>query len=144
MRGLKDLVIAAILVFAPIQATLVTVMVLCVVDLLTGILAARKRGERITSAQLKRTPIKIAVYEVSILCAHLVSEYLTPTELPVMSLVTGLIGMVELKSVLENMDVLLGGPTFSVITSKIQQLASKKLEKQSDDESNPPSAPPLG
>ena len=125
---LKDATLAAILVFAPIKSTLITVMVLSVVDLVTGVWAARRRGEPISSRELKRTPIKIAVYEIAVLCAYLVAQYLTGPELPIMNLVAGLIGMVELKSILENLDGVSGGPLFSVVTTRLQEMSGSKKD----------------
>ena len=118
---LTNAALAAILVFAPIKATLVTAMVLVLADLLTGILASRKRGEKITSSGLKRTVIKFLVYETVIMMGFLTEQYLTGDVVPVVKILGGLVGLTELKSVLENAEELTGIPLLQVIINKLSQ-----------------------
>jgi hypothetical protein len=87
-------------------------MVLSLVDLVTGILASRKSGIPITSNGLKRTVLKVAIYEVAVLCAFLVGTYLTGPMVPILNICSSLIGLTELKSVLENLDIINGGSFF--------------------------------
>jgi len=119
--SLKVLILAIIAVFAPAGPVLATVMVLTLLDLAAGIAAAKKQGHPITSTGLKRTVVKVMVYEIATLAAFLVQQYLTPIELPIMKMVTGLIGMTELKSVLENLDIIAGGSFFSSLVSHLSQ-----------------------
>ncbi len=122
MSKLITALVAILSVFAPIKPAVITVMVLTIMDLITGILAARKRQEPITSAGLGRTVAKLAVYQVATLCAFLAQKYLVLDVMPVCTLVTSMIGITELKSVLENLDTISGGSFFAVLISK---LASK-------------------
>jgi phage-related holin len=116
-----NLVIAALLVFLPIKATLITVMVLVGVDLITGIIAARKRGESITSSGLKRTVVKALAYEAAIILGFLVQSFLTGDTVPVVKILGGLVGMTELKSVLENLEEITGIPLLKTLIDKISQ-----------------------
>ena len=118
---LQNLLIVSLLVFLPIKATLITVMVLVLVDLMTGILAARKRGEKITSSGLKRTVIKFFVYEIVIMLGFLTEQYLTGEIVPVVKVLGGLVGLTELKSVLENAEELTGIPLLQVLIDKLSQ-----------------------
>lgn len=119
LEWLINISLATLSVFAPIKAAVITVMVLTVVDMITGIIAAKKRGEELTSAGFGRTIAKIAVYELATLCAFLSQKYLILDMMPVCTLVTSLIGLTELKSVLENLDSISGGSFFSSVVSKI-------------------------
>lgn len=112
--------------FAPTKPILIAIMVLSMIDLLTGILSAHKRKEPITSSGLKRTVLKIAVYQFAVLTAYLVQLYLTGPDLPVMNMVASLIGITELKSVLENLDIVLGESAFGAVVSKLNDLMSLK------------------
>lgn len=114
-----NLFLATVAVFAPIKAAVLTVIVLTMVDLVTGIMAARKRGEPITSAGFGRTVVKILVYQVATLCGFLAQKYLVLDVLPVCTLVTSLIGLTEMKSVLENLDTISGGSFFSTLIDKL-------------------------
>lgn len=133
---LKTPALALLAVFAPAKAIIVTIIALCFLDLVVGIIASKKP---ITSKGLKRTPIKIAVYLTAALSAFLVEQYLTPIELPVMKMVTGLIGMTELKSVLENLDTIAGGNFFQSVVNSIQARASRPEEP--NEEESPPEPP---
>lgn len=116
---LINLLIASIAVLAPIKPAVITVLALTLIDLLSGLVAARKRGEILTSAGLGRTVTKLAVYQVATISAFLAQKYLVLDIMPVCTLVTSLIGITELKSVLENLDSISGGSFFSTIVSKL-------------------------
>jgi hypothetical protein len=119
-----NLLLSAVLVFAPIKATLIAVMVLTMVDLASGLIAARKRGEAITSTGLKRTLIKIAVYEIVVLLGFITEQYLTGDLLPVVKILAGLVGITELKSVLENLEEITGMPLLKMFIQKLANMGS--------------------
>lgn len=122
--------LALLAVFAPAEQVVLTVMALTGLDMITGILAAKKLGHAITSSGLKRTVVKTAIYEVAILASYLVGMYLTGPYVPVMNICSSLIGLTELKSVLENLDILNGGSFFRSMTNKLSNYA--KLDPPSD------------
>lgn len=119
LEWLLNATLAAVAVFAPIKAAVITVIALTLVDLITGVIAAKKRGEQLTSSGFKRTVLKIMVYEVATLCGFIAQKYLVLDVLPVCTLVTSLIGITELKSVLENLDSINGGSFFSALINKL-------------------------
>lgn len=119
---LYNLFLALVLVFAPIKATLITVMVLAMADLVAGILAARARKEAITSSGLKRTIIKVLAYEVVVMLGYLTEQYMTGDLVPVVKVLAGLIGITELKSIIENMQDISGVPLMSILAKKIGQI----------------------
>lgn len=118
-KWLINTLIAAVSLFAPIKPAVITVMALTIIDLITGIIAAKKRGEEITSAGIGRTVVKLMVYQVATLCAFLAQKYLVLDIMPVCTLVTSLIGITELKSVLENLDAISDGSFFSALITKL-------------------------
>jgi phage-related holin len=125
---LKGIILSAVLVFAPIQGVLVTVLVLTLVDLITGIIAARKVGEKITSRGIRRTVVKLFVYQVACCCAFLCETYLTGSIVPCLKILTTLIGLTELKSVLENLDKIYG---INIFKSVVDRLMGGKDDKTS-------------
>lgn len=112
---------ALLVLFAPIKATLVTVMVLTIVDLIAGILAAIKRKEKITSSGLKRTVVKILAYEIVVCLGYITEQYMTGDLVPVVKMLAGLIGITELKSVLENIEEITGIPVLQLLIDKLSQ-----------------------
>lgn len=128
MGWLKATILSAFLVFAPIKATIITVFVLCVVDLILGIIAAKKRKEKITSADLRRTVTKLFVFEVVLLVSFLAETYLSlDTIFPASKTAAALIASVELLSIYENLNEISGN---NLLSSLIEKLGSKNVHKK--------------
>ncbi len=119
MKYLEVLALSLISVFAPVKAAVIVAFALIIIDLFTGIWAAKKRGEPITSSGIKRTVGKILLYESAICIGFLVETYLTGALFPASKIITALVGMAELKSVMENLQTISGSDITSVILSKI-------------------------
>lgn len=117
-----NLLLSIFAVFAPIKALIFSVGFLIFVDCVTGVWAAKTRGEKISSAALRRTVSKMVIYQMAILSGFLVEHYMISELFPISKLVAGAIGMVEFKSVLENSTVITGQDLFK---SLIQKLGSK-------------------
>lgn len=125
---LSNLAISAMAALAPIKPVMITVGVLIVSDLITGVWAAHKRGEPITSAALGRTISKMVVYQTAVITGFLLQRYLLGDALPVVNVIGGVIGMVEFKSFIENANYIVEGDVFKEIL--------KKLGSKNDDELN--------
>lgn len=126
--------------FAPAQSALICVMALPLIDLLLGLICARRARRPITSSGLKRTIAKIFLYEAATLLAFVTETWLTGPMIPAIKMVTGLIGMTELKSCLEHLDELGGMPLFA---SLLRRLAPAPLDSPEPDAktSYPPQEP---
>jgi Bacteriophage holin family len=123
---LINLALATLLVFVPIKASLVAVGVLTFLDLVLGVCAARKRGESITSSGLKKTVVKLLAYETTVMLGFLVEQYLTGDLMPVVKILGGMIGITELKSVLENLEELTGIPLLQLLIQKLTSFGSQQ------------------
>jgi phage-related holin len=121
MKYIEACLIAILAIFAPVKASLIAAFALVVLDFITGVWAAKKRGEPITSTGFKRSVGKIALYEIAICLAFICQQYLTGSLFPACKVVTTMVGLVELKSCLENLDEISGTDIFSAILSKITQ-----------------------
>lgn len=113
------------LVFMPVKATLITVMVLTVADLISGIMASRKQGRKITSSGLKRTVVKTAVYELVVMLGFLTEQYMTGDSIPVVKVLAGFIGLTELKSVMENIERISGMSIIKMLIERLNQTDKK-------------------
>lgn len=121
--------LSALAVFAPIEPVIITTFVLVLADFITGVLAARKSGTKITSTGFKRSVGKLFLYETAMCLAFLVQKYMTGDLLPASKLVSALIGLTELKSILENLDTIQGSSFFNAILGRITQ-SEKDIEKK--------------
>jgi len=118
---LKVIMVLAAIV-APIKAVIFAVGFLVFADLIMGVWAAKKRGETINSAGLRRSVSKLLVYQLSILSAFAVETYLVTDLIPMVKVLAATIAMVELKSIIESANVILGQDIFKTV---LKQLGSK-------------------
>jgi hypothetical protein len=116
---LGKLSIAVMAALAPIKPVMITVGILILSDLITGIWAAKKRGEAITSAALGRTVSKMVVYQTAVVTGFLLQKYLLADAIPIVNIVGGIIGMVEFKSFIENANTIIEGDIFKDILKKL-------------------------
>jgi phage-related holin len=126
MDFLKNLIVVLLAVFAPIKAMIIVTVVLVIADLITGVLAARKKGQAITSAGLRRTVTKIGVYFTAICLSFLVEIFMIESILPISKIISGLIGVVELKSLMENLNYIHGSDIFKTIIDKLGSINDKR------------------
>jgi hypothetical protein len=116
---IKALVAACLAVLLPVQGIMGATLAVIIIDLVVGILSARKRGEQITSAGLRRTVSKLCIYEVGIIAGFLIQHYMVGDDVPCVKLITAAIGLVEGTSVLENLNELNGSPIFAKVLALI-------------------------
>lgn len=124
MKMLEALGISVLALLAPIKTMAIAAVCLTALDLPLGIIAAKKRKEIITSSGLKRTAIKIFVYEMALVLGFIVQKYLISDSIPLINLVSTLVGVVELKSALENLEEIYGSPFLSKIIDLLSQKSS--------------------
>lgn len=97
--------------FAPAYPIMIGIGFLVTMDFITGILAAKKRGEIITSKKMRPTIMKGFGYMASILIAFIMQNIFL-TNMEVMKIVSGLVAMIELKSLDENLTDITGKSIF--------------------------------
>jgi hypothetical protein len=111
---------------APIRPSLAAAMTLSLVDLGLGILVDAKSKNpqgpmgwlrMIKSSGLKRTAAKITMYLAGIVLASFTERYLGVPY--VVHLITGMVGVTELKSCLEHLDDVHSQPVFAKILTKL-------------------------
>lgn len=102
----------------PLIPFLGMVFVLVFVDLLTGIRAARKRKEDITSGGMKRTIEKITLYFAAIMLSEGMSQVFFAGA-PITYVVATYIALTEFKSNIENISTVTGIDLWKKIVSKI-------------------------
>ena len=110
-------VLAALL--APVRPVIIATTCLVFADLVTGLMRAKKCGEPITAWGLRRTLVKTAVYLASIILGFVTETWLMGGFLPVTKIISGAIGVVELKSCLENLSQISGRDVLKVAIDKI-------------------------
>lgn len=120
-KWIKAGLISLVALFAPIHSLLITTGVMILVDLITGIMAARKRAEPITSSGFRRTLVKLFVYELALMLAFLAEHYMSDI-LPFVKMASGMISLVELTSIYENLNDISG---MNLLKGLINKLGSE-------------------
>lgn len=123
---LKALGLAALAVIAPAKPLLIAALVLVILDAVLGVWAARKRGERVTSAGFRRTVAKLLVFQVVIIAAFVAETWLLGGALPLSKLAAGAVAVTECTSLLENAGTILGRPVFVTVIAKLGSSSNKR------------------
>lgn len=108
MKILSNLLMAILVILAPINSVIIATFVLVLSDLIIGLIAAKKRGEKITSKGLRRTITKMLVYEVLIILGFITESYLIGHTLPLCRIISGFIGLTEITSLIESLNDISG------------------------------------
>ena len=119
MKLLGSLAIAALAVLTPIKAVLIVTFLLVLADLITGVWAAVKTKQSITSAGFRRTLVKMFIYEILVITGFLVETYLTGNSVPISKLITSFIGLTETLSIIENLNIISETNLFATILAKL-------------------------
>lgn len=124
---------------APAKQLFAVALALIFIDLITGVLKARKEGEKIHSAGFRRTVSKFCIYMTAIAVGYWIESIMLKGFLPVSNIAAGLISLVEGKSIFENLDVLNGQPIFKSLIKKmgsvndIDKAADKVIKEDKKD-----------
>jgi phage-related holin len=116
---IKASIVGLIGIFAPVHAVMFSVGFLIVVDLISGVWAAKIANKKITSAGIRRTVTKLCVYQIVIMSGFLVEVYMLDKLIPVSKIAASIIGITELMSILENAEVIHGEPIFKKLIKKL-------------------------
>ena len=126
---IKYLGAALLGIIAPVQAVMLTVGFLIFVDTLTGIMAAKKRGENLSSSGFRRVVNKMLTYQLAVLSGFFVETYIG-VGFPITKAVAGAIAISELSSVMENVQAITGVninlPSMTSFKKFIELLTKKK------------------
>jgi len=118
------LALSALALLAPVTGLMGAVGVLIGADFITGVLAARKRGEALTSKAMSRTITKALVYQLAVISAFAL-EGLVPGGLPIAKLIAAAVALVEFRSLTENVKTLTGVD----MTSILEKIQKKREDK---------------
>ena len=107
--------------FAPVYPLIAAIGFFVFADFVTGIQAAKKRGEPIQSRKMKTTVVKFGSYAIAIISSYLI-EKLFLDGIPSLKIIAGLIAFIEVKSINENMKDVTGTDIFGEILKRFPKL----------------------
>ena len=117
---LKLIIGSCIAFFAPIYPAMVAVGILIMIDTMTGVIAAKKNGETITSKKLGGAITKSLVYQLLIISAHLCELYLFE-QIPFVKISLAFLAMTEFTSINENIQKSTGKSMLTYIKTYLDE-----------------------
>lgn len=119
------LFLAAAAILTPAVPIIIFTGILVFSDTITGVWAALKRGEKVTSKGLGRTVTKILLYSLVIGLTFAFEHFFTALKIVHMGqIASGYICLVELKSIYENVSSITGLDIWTQLMSKFEALRS--------------------
>lgn len=126
IKGVVAAALAAILnYFVPVHHFVAITLGLILADLITGIQAARKRGEAIQSKGLRRSSQKFMMYCFALLSAHSIQATYFG-DFPLAYTVSAYISITEFWSVLENVGAVTGTNVLEAVRGKLSEVLKNK------------------
>jgi hypothetical protein len=106
--------------FADLQGALLAIGFLILADTYTGIWASYKKEgmSSITSRKAGRIIAKCILYPLSLIVAKVSQEYLSPA-IPWIDVTAGILAVIEVKSIFENMSLILGYDLWAKIKKQL-------------------------
>lgn len=121
---------------SPVNAVMVTMVFLIIVDFITGAYASVKNNIAIRSSRIGHTISKFFIYNLVILAAFFLEEYIV-NEVPFLKIIAGFIAITEIKSILENYNAIYGKNPFKALVNLIKLTPLKEtIETLTEDDSS--------
>jgi len=132
---LKKISIGLAIFFSSIEPAMIAVGILIMIDTMTGVIAAKKNGETITSKKLSGAITKSLIYQLLIISAHLCELYLFE-QIPFVKISLAFLAMTEFTSISENFQKTTGKNFIKYIKtfmdSKLRGLIAEDKPKTED------------
>lgn len=126
---LSKLIFLVIAYLAPINVMFHAIWFFLVVDLITGIWKAIKKGEAIRSLGLRRTIEKFLFYTLSVVVVYVVDKTFFGNMSHLSSIIGGYIAITEVISIFENIAEITGHNIFLKIKDLVIDNVADKLTK---------------
>lgn len=117
--------------FMPVVPAILWLGAFIFVDFFTGIWKAKKLKEPIQSKKMANSITKIVMYFLAIICAKVMDTALLHSELlpfTITQAVVGFVSVIEFKSIMENISIILEMPLWSYLRNKIDLLRDNKIK----------------
>jgi phage-related holin len=109
---------------APLNGVMITVILLIVVDFITGSYVSYIKGVAIKSKRIGHTVSKFFIYNLVIIAAFFLEKYIV-SEVPFLKIIAGFIAIAETKSILENYTKIYGVDPFKALVNFMKQSGLK-------------------
>jgi phage-related holin len=119
---------------SPLKGFAIALILAVIIDFISGIWAAKKRGEKVNSHVMRNSVTKLLCYSLTIIFCWVIQKEVFIFEwAKIVNLATALIVLSELKSILENFGHITGNKVFNNIFKTIYNMFRKNTPEVSDD-----------
>ncbi|TFF34378.1 phage holin family protein [Mucilaginibacter psychrotolerans] len=118
----------------PTYELIAVTLLLLLADMGTGIWKSIKTGVPVTAAKIGVTVEKMFAYLIGIICAYLVQHHITNDVVKVMLFFSAIISLKELKSIVENIEVITDTKIWTLLVKQIGSLMPGKKSGEADKE----------
>lgn len=120
---------------APLTGVIITVVLLIVVDFITGSYASYIKKKPIESKRIGHTVSKFFIYNLVIISAYFLEKEIV-SEIPFLKVIAGFIAIAEIKSILENYNDIYGVNPFKALINVFKHSGLKETIKQISEDTN--------
>ena len=114
---------------APLTGVIITVILLIIVDFITGSYASYVKKKPIESKRIGHTISKFFIYNLVIVSAYFLEKEIV-SEVPFLKVIAGFIAIAEIKSILENYNKIYGVNPFKALINFFKYSGLKETLKQ--------------
>ncbi|WP_299105580.1 phage holin family protein [uncultured Tenacibaculum sp.] len=129
MDKLSHIIFWLLALLSPLNGVLTTMMLLIVVDFITGSYAAIKNNFPIRSIRIGHTVSKFFIYNLVIISAYFLEKHIV-NEVPFLKIIAGFIAVTEIKSILENYNKIYGVNPFRALHNLLKQTGLQSTLEQ--------------
>ena len=120
--------------FCPIREVVHVLLIFLGIDFISGIWASVKEGNHVKSYKLRRTVYKFIWYTVAVMAAYMMEITFHLAWSRMANITGGVICIVELTSIFENISRITGEPIFKIIITIFRRKAPKSIQEMLDEE----------
>lgn len=134
---LTSIMVGVLSYFVPVTSIIMIIFIFVVVDLVSGISAARVKKEPVKSKKMRSTVQKMLCYMTTIVLAFFIQKEILIYEwFEIMNVVSGIIALAEFKSILENFGTITGNSTFKDVFGTLEAAFKKKNRRNDNNDEN--------
>jgi phage-related holin len=133
---LTKIAILVIAYFTPIAEMVHVMLIFLALDMISGIWASVKAGQKIKSHKLRQTVYKFLWYTIAVMTSWMMEKTFNLSLLNLACVTAGFICFVELKSIFENITRITGDPVFMRILKTFKHKGSETIRDIVEDDDN--------
>ncbi|MFC5046968.1 phage holin family protein [Aquimarina hainanensis] len=134
MDRVTHMIFWVLTILSPVNAVMITIVFLIVVDFITGSYASYKSKVPISSERIGNTISKFFIYNLVILASYFMEEHIVD-EIPFLKIIAGFIALTEIKSIMENFNKIYGVNPFKALINLLKKSELKDaIESMSKDQ----------